>query len=155
MRSAQLPNHDNSILPDPAIISALNLAALRGVQLDIILPRKNNLPFVHWASRAMWWQVLRRGCRVWLTPPSFDHSKLMLVDGYWALVGSANWDPRSLRLNFEFNLECYGRELAAQLETLVHLKLENAEPVTLEEMDGRRLPLKLRDGVARLLTPYL
>jgi len=142
-------------LPDPALISALNLAALRGVQVDIILPRESNLPFVHWASRAMWWQVLQRGCRVWLTPPPFDHSKLMLVDGYWALVGSANWDPRSLRLNFEFNLECYGRELAAQFENLIRLKLEHAEPVTLEQVDRRTLPVKLRDGVARLLTPYL
>jgi cardiolipin synthase len=103
----------------------------------------------------MWWQVLQRGCRVWLTPPPLDHSKLMLVDGYWALVGSANWDPRSLRLNFEFNLECYGRELAAQFENLIRLKLEHAEPVTLEQVDRRMLPVKLRDGVARLLTPYL
>jgi len=142
-------------LPDPALISALNLAALRGVQVDIILPRESNLPFVQWASRALWWQVLQRGCRVWLTPPPFDHSKLMLVDGYWALVGSANWDPRSLRLNFEFNLECYGPGLAAQLETLFQLKLETAEPVTLEQVNCRTLPAKLRDGVARLLTPYL
>ena len=142
-------------LPDPALISALNLAALRGVQVDIILPRKNNLPYVHWASRALWWQVLQRGCRIWLTPPPFDHSKLMLVDGCWTFVGSANWDPRSLRLNFEFNLECYGQELAAQLAALVRVKLENAESVTLEQIDSRTLPLKLRDGVARLLTPYL
>ncbi len=47
----------------------------------------------------------RAGCRVWLTPPPFDHTKLMLVDGMWSLIGSGNWDPRSLRLNFEFNVE--------------------------------------------------
>ena len=70
-------------LPDNALVTALNLAALRGVRVDIILPAKNNLPFVHWASRAMWWQVLERGCHVWLTPPPFDHSKLMIVDGHW------------------------------------------------------------------------
>ena len=142
-------------LPDPAIVAALNVAALRGVSVDIILPSKNNLPFVHWASQAMWWQVLQRGCRVWLTPPLFDHSKLMLVDGCWALVGSGNWDPRSFRLNFEFNLECYGPELASQLNALVDSKLVSARQVTLEETDGRGLPLRLRDGAARLLTPYL
>ena len=142
-------------LPDPALISALNIAALRGVAVDILLPRKNNLPFVHWASQAMWWQVLQRGCRVWLTAPPFDHSKLMLVDGIWTLLGSANWDPRSFRLNFEFNLECYGRDLATQLQALVRRKLETATPVTLGQIDGRNLPSKLRDGVARLLTPYL
>ena len=99
-------------LPDQALVTALNLAALRGVGVDIILPAKNNLPFVHWASRAMWWQVLERGCRLWLTPPPFDHSKLMIVDDHWVLFGSANWDARSLRLNFELNVECYGRDFA-------------------------------------------
>ncbi len=78
-------------LPDNALVTALNLAALRGVRVDIILPAKNNLPFVHWASRAMWWQVLERGCHVWLTSPPFDHSKLMIVDGHWVFLGSANW----------------------------------------------------------------
>jgi cardiolipin synthase len=142
-------------LPDPAIVSALNVAALRGVRVDIILPARSNLPFVHWASRAMWWQVLRRGCRIWLTPPPFDHSKLMVVDGQWALVGSANWDARSLRLNFEFNLECYDRELALRLEALLRQKLAGAKEITLAEIDSRRLPERLRDGSARLLTPYL
>lgn len=142
-------------LPDPPVISALNLAAMRGVQVDIILPSKCNLPFVLWASRAQWWQVLALGCRIWLTPPPFDHSKLMLVDGVWSLVGSANWDPRSLRLNFELNLECYDPALAAKLEQIIKEKLKTAREVTLAEVDGRSLPSKLRDGAARLLAPYL
>jgi cardiolipin synthase len=142
-------------LPDPALVSALNLAAMRGVKVDVILPSRSNLPFVHWASRAMWWQVLKHGCRIWLTPPPFDHSKLMLVDGCWVLLGSANWDPRSLRLNFEYNVECYDVELANQLGKLVATKLKAAHPMTLEEVDQRSLPARLRDGVARLLMPYL
>jgi len=142
-------------LPDPAVVSALNLASMRGVQIDIILPSRINLPFVLWASRAMWSQVLRHGCRIWLTPPPFDHSKLMLVDGCWVLLGSANWDSRSLRLNFEFNLECYDVELARQLDQWIETKRSSAHPVTMEEIDGRPLPARLRDGIARLLTPYL
>ncbi len=142
-------------LPDPALVSALNLAAKRGVRVDIVLPAKNNLPFVGWASRAMWWQVLEHGCRIWLTPPPFDHAKLMLVDGCWGLLGSANWDPRSLRLNFEYNLECYDVDLARRLEEVVAARLSNARLVTLQEVDSRSLPARLRDGVARLLTPYL
>jgi cardiolipin synthase len=142
-------------LPDSALITALNLAALRGVRVDIILPAKNNLPFVHWASRALWWQVLERGCRVWLTPPPFDHSKLMIVDGHWVLLGSANWDARSLRLNFELNVECYGREFAQATEKIIAKKLSAAREVTLAEVDGRSLPSKLRDALARLFSPYL
>ncbi len=142
-------------LPDPPLVSALNLAAKRGVQVDIVLPARTNLPFVTWASRAMWWQVLEHGCRIWLTPPPFDHTKLMLVDGCWTLLGSANWDPRSLRLNFEYNLECYDVALARRLEQVVVDKLRAAHLVTLEEVDARPLPGRLGDGIARLLTPYL
>ena len=142
-------------LPESSLVSALNLAALRGVAVDILLPSVNNLPIVHWASRAMWWQVLERGCRIWLTPPPFDHSKLMIVDNHWVFLGSANWDPRSLRLNFELNVECYGRQLAIEMETVVQAKLNQAKPVTLQEVDSRALPVRLRDNVARLFTPYL
>jgi cardiolipin synthase len=142
-------------LPDNALVTALNLAALRSVRVDIILPAKNNLPYVHWASRALWWQVLERGCHVWLTPPPFDHSKLMIVDGHWVLLGSANWDARSLRLNFEMNVECYGREFADEMELVIQKKLHGAHEVTLAEVDARTVPGKLRDAIARLFSPYL
>jgi cardiolipin synthase len=142
-------------LPDNALISALNLAALRGVRVDIVLPGKINLPFVDWASRAMWWQVLERGCRIWLTPPVFDHSKLMIVDSHWVLLGSANWDTRSLRLNFELNVEGYGRAFAQEMEKVIAKKLSAAREVTLVEMDARPLLARLRDAVARLFSPYL
>ena len=127
---------------------------MRGVQVDILLPAEGNLRLVQWASTAQLWQVLERGCRVWLTPPPFDHTKLMVVDGAWVLLGSSNWDPRSLRLNFEFDLECYDRGLAESLQRwLRDERFGSARPVTLAEVDGRSLPVRLRDGVARLLSP--
>ena len=98
---------------------------------------------------------MRQGCRIWLTRPPFDHSKLMIVDGQWTLIGSGNWDARSLRLNFELNLECYERRLACELEAVAAAKLKGAKPVTLKEVDSRSLPAKLRDSAAHLLTPYL
>ncbi len=143
-------------LPDTALISALNMAALRGVDVEIFLPAKNNLPFVHWASRAMWWQVLHRGCKIRLTPPPFDHSKLMIVDSHWVLFGSGNWDARSLRLNFELNVECYGRDFARSLEQSIILeKRSKAHLVTMDEVDQRPLLGRLRDASARLFSPYL
>ena len=125
------------------------------MRVDIVLPGKNNLPFVHWASRAMWWQVLERGCHIWLMPPPFDHSKLMIVDGHWVLLGSANWDARSLQLNFEMNVESYGRAFAQEMEQVMSKKLSTAHEVALAEMDARPLPARLRDAVARLFSPYL
>lgn len=142
-------------LPDAALITALNVAAMRGVAVDILVPQKNNLPLVQWAAHAQFWQVLERGCRIWLTPPPFDHSKLLVVDGMASFFGSANWDPRSLRLNFEFNVECYDEDLARKLTELMREKIGAAHEVTLAEMDNRPLPIRLRDGVARLLSPFL
>lgn len=142
-------------LPDDSIVAALNVAAMRGVEVDIILPKRGNLFTVQCASQAMLWQVLEHGCRVWQTPPPFDHTKLMLVDGLWTLMGSGNWDPRSLRLNFEFNVEIYDRALAAQLAQHVEKLRGTARQVSLSDVDARRLPIRLRDGVARLMSPYL
>jgi len=142
-------------LPDQTLVTSLDLAALRGVQVDIVLPARSNLRLVQWASMAQVPQVLERGCRVWLTPPPFDHAKLMVVDGGWSLIGSTNWDPRSLRLNFEFNVECYHAGLAARLEALAEARIATARELTLDGVAARPLPVKVRDGVARLFSPYL
>jgi cardiolipin synthase len=142
-------------LPDQAMIAALGITALRGVEVDIVLPEQVNIIPVKWAAAAQLWQVLRPGCRVHFTPLPFDHTKLMVVDGAWALFGSSNWDPRSLRLNFELDVECHDPALARQLDALVASRIAAGRGVTLAEMDARPLPTKLRDGLARLWSPYL
>ncbi len=142
-------------VPDAGLISAINVAALRGVRVEIVLPQKNNLALVKWASTHQLWQVLQRGARVFLTPPPFDHTKIMVVDGGWSLVGSSNWDARSLRLNWEFVVECYDEPLASELNLLVDAKIAKATRVRKDDVDARPLPVKLRDGIARLAAPYL
>jgi cardiolipin synthase len=142
-------------LPDATIISALNTAALQGIQVEILIPERSNVPIVQWATTATLWQILERGCRVTLSPVPFDHSKLIVVDQYWFCLGSANWDARSLRLNFELNLECYDETLGIQLAAMFDQKARLGKPVTLADVDTRHLLVKLRDGFARLLSPYL
>jgi cardiolipin synthase A/B len=142
-------------LPDGALISALNAAALRRVEVDILLPSRSDLPHVHWAAFHQLWQVLEGGCRVWASPGTFDHSKLLVVDRAWTLLGSANWDARSLRLNFELGVECYCAELGARMDALLLARRAAARPVTPADVNNRPLPVKLRDGVARLFAPYL
>ncbi len=142
-------------LPDEALLSALEIAALRGVTVDIIIPEATNIKLVRWATVPFLERVMEGGCRVWYSPPPFDHTKLMLVDQAWALIGSANMDPRSLRLNFEVNLECYGPDLAGQIEPLLLDKKAQARPLSLQEIRSRGLLVRLRDGVARLFSPYL
>jgi cardiolipin synthase len=142
-------------IPEQTLFAELNAAALRGVQVDIVVPETSDLRHVHWAMFGQLWQVLDHGCRVWSRPGPFDHSKLMVVDGAWTLLGSANWDARSLRLNFELNVECYSVELGAHLDGLIQARISAARQLTLEEIDLRPLPVKLRDGLARLFAPYL
>ena len=142
-------------IPDRPMVSALITTALRGVDVRIVLPQKNNLPFVDWASRAMLSELLANGIRIFYQPPPFVHTKLMLVDDVWTLVGSANWDARSLRLNFELNLSVYDTAFAALVSQHFDRAFLRAHEVTREEMEGRTLPVKLRDGLFHLFSPYL
>lgn len=142
-------------LPSREIVSALQIAALRGVATEIILPSKNNLPFVQWAMQNMLWELLQKGVRVYCQPPPFVHSKLFIVDEHYAQIGSANIDPRSLRLNFELALEIYDKDTAQNLAEHIKKCRENSKEIFLEEMDTRPLPIRIRDAMAWLFSPYL
>ena len=140
-------------LPDDRLVTALALAAMRGVEVDITVPAHGNHPIVDWAMRAQIGPLVDAGCRIRQSPPPFDHSKLMTVDGTWCLVGSANWDVRSFRLNFELNMEIYDPGVARQIDAMMAAR--GGATVTGGELDGLPLPVKLIDNGARLLLPYL
>lgn len=142
-------------IPDREMISALVTAALRGVDIRIVLPGCNNLPFVDWASRALLWEIQVNGVRVFYQPPPFVHTKLLLVDNVWSLIGSANLDTRSLRLNFELNLSVFNIELATTIHRHFERTFTDSHEMTLQEVEQRSLLLKLRDNLARLFSPYL
>ena len=142
-------------IPDPTVATALEVTALRGVRIDILLPERSNLPIVPWAMWAHFEGLVKKGVQIWLTPRPFDHSKLMVVDDRWSLIGSANWDARSLVLHFEMNVECYDTRLAATLGRLIQEKRSRARLVTAGELADRSVLLKIRDGIADLASPYL
>ena len=136
--------------PDP-LTMALGLAALRGIKVDIVLPDHSNHALLDWARRIPLRPLIEAGCRVWLTAPPFDHSKLMVIDDAWAMVGSANWDTRSFRLNFELNVELHDPDFAVKVAAIAPA----ARRLTLAELDADPLPIRLRNSAARLLQPYL
>lgn len=142
-------------LPPPTLIWALNLAALRGVEVQVLTPRRNNIPFVRWAARTLYPEMLEKGVKIYESDGHFDHSKFMTVDGLWCLIGSTNWDPRSLRLNFEFNVACFDDKLAQELDEEFAKKLQSAVPESLEVLRRASIPERLRDGFARLFMPFL
>lgn len=142
-------------LPDATLKSALNVANLRGVKVEILLPEKNNIPLVKWASIPILHHLIKEGNHVYLSEPPFDHSKLLIIDSKWVLIGSTNWDPRSLRLNFEFNVECFDQTLASKLEEIFDKKMKTSKKLLLEDITNRNLFYKIRDGLARMFTPVL
>jgi len=140
-------------LPDDRIITVLALASMRGVEVDIVLPASSNHPTLDWGARAHIGPLLAAECRVWTHGAPFDHSKLMTVDGRWCLVGSANWDMRSFRLNFELNLEVYQSALVREVQDLITQKQE--QQLTAAALKAFSLPVMLRNNAARLMLPYL
>jgi len=142
-------------LPDRELISSLVTAARRGVEVDIVVPAVNNLMLVDRAMTAQFDQILKNYCRIWRATGSFSHSKLLTVDGAWAYVGSSNIDPRSLRLNFEIDLEVFNEGFAAEIDEHLEELLRTATPVTLEGLRSRPFYVRLVEKVLWLGSPYL
>src|SRR5699024_10724409 len=111
----------------------------RGVEVCVILPKCNNLPFVSWASRHGLDRLLDRGVKIYFQPPPFAHSKLFIVDEGYGMIGSANWDPRSLRLNFELGVELYDREAVHELAAHIEHIRNSSQEFSLKHYHERPL----------------
>ena len=142
-------------LPDRELISALVTAARRGVEVDIVVPAINNLKLVDRAMTAQFDQILKGHCRIWRASGNFNHSKLLAIDGLWAYVGSSNLDPRSLRLNFEVDLEVMDAQFASEVEGLIEMAMASAKPVLLQSLRARSFWVRLLDRIIWLGSPYL
>ena len=142
-------------IPDRALIQALCSAVLSGVRVEVLLPEKSDHPMVQGASMAYMPELIENGVRVLLIPPPFVHSKLMVVDGTWSLIGSANIDPRSFRLNFEFDLEIYSREFAARMLKYCEEISSEGTVLSVEALMARPLATRLFEGAVKVFSPYL
>lgn len=142
-------------LPDTTLQAVLSVAAMRGVRVDIVLPENNNLFYMQWAMTPQFDELIDAGCRVYMTPGPFDHTKLLVVDGMWSFVGSANWDARSLRLNFEFNVEAFSRSFAAEIAAEADARIAKAWQLEISHLQARPTLFKVRDNLVRLFSPYL
>jgi cardiolipin synthase len=143
------------LIPTPELSRGLEAAALRGVEVCIILPERSNLPWVDWAARRWLRGLLAQRVRVFLQPAPFAHSKMLLIDDYYSHVGSANLDPRSLRLNFEVVVETYCRQFASVLGQHFNDVLQRSRPLRTEELDRAGAAVRIRDAVCWLFSPYL
>ena len=142
-------------LPEQRLQFALAQAVLRGVHVDLVIPERGNHAYFDWAVHAHLRFFRDIISTVHLSRGRFDHSKLMTVDGEWCLIGSSNWDARSLRLNFEFDLECYDKGLAANIDALIDEKVAHGRKLHVTELMSAPRWEQLRDAATRLMLPYL
>jgi cardiolipin synthase len=142
-------------LPDRELISALITAARRGVTVDIVVPAANNLVLVDRAMTAQFDQMLKNYCRIWRASGAFNHSKLLSIDDVWAYVGSSNLDPRSLRLNFEVDMEIMDRGFATKIGGHIREVLETARQVDFHALRKRPFLVRLLEKILWLGSPYL
>lgn len=142
-------------LPSREMLSVLQAASLRGVRVRILLPARSNLRFVDWATRNMLWELVMWHVEVYVRPPPFAHTKLITVDDHYVLGGSANLDPRSLRLNFELGVEMFDTHLARSVRQHIEGSLERSHRLTLEELDRRPRWQRIRDAFFWLFSGYL
>ena len=142
-------------IPPLELVAALEAAALRGVEVCLVLPRRSNLRYIDWATLHWIPALVRRGVRVHLQEPPFSHAKLLVIDGRYAHVGSVNVDTRSLRLNFEIAVEVYDPDFCGELAAFIAQRAGSVPALTAESMEAIKLPQRIRNALCWLISPYL
>lgn len=142
-------------VPDDGIFEALRVAALSGLDVRIIIPGNPDHFFVYWASMSYLGELLEAGVKVYQYEKGFIHAKVLTIDGLVSTVGSANMDIRSFELNFEVNAFMYDRGIAELLENEFKNDLRSCVEITKEWYHRRRWWFKVKEAVARLVSPML
>ncbi|MDV0445954.1 Major cardiolipin synthase ClsA [Methanimicrococcus sp. At1] len=143
-------------VPDQSIFEALRIAILSGIDVRIEIPCKADMPFVYWASFSYLGDLIRLGAKGYLYNCGFIHSKTAVIDGEVATIGTANWDIRSFKLNFETNAFVYDRDFGEQMNDIILNELEkDCTQVTVEQYNSRPLSTKIKEGICRLISPLL
>jgi len=143
------------LVPTDSVLSALVSAALRGVDVRLLLPARGDHVVVDWAGRSYFPDLMDAGVRVFAYGPRMIHAKTLSVDGRFSLVGTANLDIRSLRLNYEVGTLLYDAGVTAALDRAFELDLATSEEFRPETFRNRSYLQRFRENTARLLSPLL
>ena len=141
--------------PDRAMLSALRTAVFRGIDVQIIVPRVGDSRLVTWAGRSFYPSLLRYGIRMFEYEKGFLHSKMTIIDEATSILGSANMDIRSFRLNFEASCFLHSKPLAEEVATLFECYRTNSRELSLEEVESKPYLTRLGESAANLLSPLL
>ncbi|PTF38015.1 cardiolipin synthase [Staphylococcus chromogenes] len=147
--------HTPYFVPEIGYVNALRIAAKSGVEVNLIVPNKPDQPFVHWATLTIVAQLMYDGVNVYTYEKGFIHSKMMVIDGEVASVGSANMDQRSFQLNFEVNALIYNKNIAEQLIKAFEQDVKDSKKLTPERYESRSNWVKFKQSIAKLVSPIL
>lgn len=142
-------------VPDLQILSALKLAAIRGVDVRILLPEKADHRTVYLASFSYYQNTLPLGIKLYRYTTGFMHQKVFLIDSSYAAVGTANLDNRSFRLNFEITILNYDPQFIKKVADMLSADFSHSRPAAMEDFTGKSFFFKLAVRSARLLAPIL
>ncbi len=142
-------------LPNQAILTALKVAALGGIDVRVMLPSRSDSKIVYWATRSYISELMDAGIKVYFYHRGFNHSKVIMIDGKFSSVGTANMDVRSFEDNFEVSAIIYDPQIAAQLERSFLEDLRFSKLVTPKEWEKRSDIHGIYESFARLLSPLL
>jgi len=143
------------LVPDQPIIQTLKNASKRGVKVRILLPGKNNHPFVAAAGRSYYEELVEAGVEIYETKNVMLHAKIIMIDGFWTTLGSANMDARSFRLNFELNVVIYSKKFASNTIDLIESYFEMANQIELYALHNKKFSNRIFEGACRTLSPVL
>lgn len=140
-------------VPDEAVVRSLQLAALRGVDVRLLLPARADHVLVHLSAYSYYDEMLAAGVRLFRYQPGFMHQKVVLVDNHMAAVGTANLDNRSFRLNFEITIVAPDAGFASKVAAMLETDFSNAREVRAQDYAGRPFWFKSAVRLARLMAP--
>lgn len=141
--------------PDASVMESIKIAALSGIDVKIMIPNKPDHLFVHWATYCYAGELLKYGVKVYTYENGFLHAKTIVIDGTVASVGTANFDVRSFKLNFEVIAVIYDTVTAKKLEKLFYKDVEVSLELTRELYLQRGLGIRFKESLSRLLSPLL
>ena len=142
-------------IPDEGIMTALKLAALSGKDVRIMIPNKPDHLFVYWATYSNIGDLLNSGVRAYTYQKGFLHAKTIVIDNEVSSIGTANFDIRSFKLNFEINAFIYDTYFSQKLSTIFLRDLKHCKELTLEVYESRGLLIKFKESLSRLISPIL
>lgn len=142
-------------IPGENILDALQMAAISGVKVKILVPGKSDSAFVDYAARSYYGELLAVGVEIYLYQKGFIHAKTIVSDGQLSIIGTANMDHRSFELNFEVNSMIYDDKTANQLRDAFYNDLKDAVKINPKKWENRPAYKQLPEKVARLMSPLL